>query len=280
MNINCNLTGAIILVVTQLWICSSQQLIWRIDWRLYSSQSMFVVACLISVLNFMFYLKWTLFHSLFLFEGFRLPAEHISDESVEDITAAPVINIYLEETPIVTLTSFLLSSTPPLSSSDLPFFSLLPLSLLSNILWLHAEMNVCPPSSPLSTSTVTVFLLCLLLHHFFSSVPFLQNLSKKQFSLTISSIALHNLHHPTSLSLSPPSSRHSQIGCRLQFLSVIVPPPLDLPLSPLLLFFSLCPLLFFGQIVMNENAPSSFQLFQFLFFLLPKLVMNICQTYK
>lgn len=93
--------------------------------------------------------------NLFLFENFRLPAEHISDESVEDITAALVTNVYLEETPIVTLTSFLLSSAPPFSLSDFPFFPHSPPTAVQHYLasyWVEClSVDSAVEESPLSS---------------------------------------------------------------------------------------------------------------------------------
>lgn len=112
-------------------------------------------------------------------------AEHISDASVEYITAAllPVINIYLEGNlsplcphcyldllplflypPPPTTTTFSLSLLLHLPRSDFHFLHF----LVSKILWLHAVMNVCqrtqqlrspfcPPSSPFTTSTAPHF---------------------------------------------------------------------------------------------------------------------------
>ncbi len=98
-------------------------------------------------------------------------------------------------------------------------------------------MNVCqlprqlksllhPPSSPLTTSAIPLFLSCLLLLLLLdnfsssSSVPFLQNFSK-DLRVYFSASVIH-LHCLSSTSLSPSSSRRPHILCRLQFLCFLM----------------------------------------------------------
>lgn len=138
-------------------------------------------------------------------------------------------------------------------------------------------------------------------------MPFLQTLSEnltQQRSLLLSSIitriAFYNLHYSSPPSLSPPSLRHPQIPCRLQFLPGFVQLFNECSSSSLLLFRSLCLLWFlpaFVQTVMNvhEKDPdflplsfvvlqTSLQHFDSFFSLfsssLSSLNLHVCQSSK
>lgn len=200
----------------------------------------FVAVCLIYMLNEPHF-------TLFLFEDFRLPAEHISDESVEDITAALVI-VYLEGTPIVTLTSFLLSSAPPLSLSDIPFFPHSPPTAVQHYLascWVEClSVDSAAEESPLSS----IMSAQQLHHHHFplvtpspplflyTSIPS-KLFCRTQNSFLLSylsiklSITVHHLQYSTSLKLS-----ETQIGCChffFFFYSSSIPPSISSVISHL-----------------------------------------------
>lgn len=196
----------------------------------------FVAVCLIYMLNEPHF-------TLFLFEDFRLPAEHISDESVEDFTAALVI-VYLEGTPIVTLTSFLLSSPPPLSLSDIPFFPHSPPTAVQHYLascWVEClSVDSAAEESPLSSimsAPPSPFSSCYPFSptfplHFYSFKTFSQN--SEQLSLIL---PFHQVkHHPSSSSILHFCEIEWNSDWLLSFFSFFIP-PLSLPPSPLSFFF-------------------------------------------